>query len=177
MPGPIESFLFSILDLARGSISVFLPVFIATLIGRLILKKTEKRMKWKWLSNAFAATFALLWIVILALYFYPVLTSLQETNVGETPSVFAPSATTLAASYVYGLFRVTVSALVISLLLLPLEFIGLFIFESLLRRFPELPEIANIALACYLTSAISAAIILFIIPEAPTGIFYFIFYG
>ncbi len=174
---PVELLIFSILDLLKGAIPAAIVVFIGALIGRELRKKIGKATKWNWLASALATTFIILWLLVLALYFYPLLTALQESNVGEVPSIFAPSPSSLLVSYLYGLFKVTLSAAVISLLLLPLELAGLYIFESVSKKLPKMPGWANLAIACYLTSAVSSAIIIFLVPESISGIFFFIFHG
>ncbi|HLC78914.1 MAG TPA: hypothetical protein VJG83_00655 [archaeon] len=177
MAGPLENFVFSILNLLKGSLSIVLPIFILAFIGKWLNAKIRKATKWSFIVTALLSTFALLWVLILIAYFYPILTSLQESGIGQVPSVFAPTLGELATSYAYGLFKVTISSLVISLILLPFEFIGLFVFESLHSRFKKMPEPIILLAACYLMSVVGAAIFLFLIPEAVSGIIYFIYFG
>lgn len=174
---PIFLLVNSLLDLMRGSFFVAIPVFLLVIAGRFLRVKISEKTGWKWIGAAFAATFAILWLILLLAYFFPAITALQESNIGETPSIFAPSAGDIMLSYLYGLFKVTATAVVASFLLMPFEFIGLFIFESLAKNTPKLPDIAYLAITVYLACVVSAAVIIFLVPETINGVVYFFYFG
>ena len=177
MANPVELFIFSILDLLKGSLFLAIPIFLAMLAGKWLREKISKKTKWSWLLSALAATYGIVWVLVLILYFTPFLLALQESGLGQVPSMFAPPAGAVAASYISGLFKVTISALVISLLLMPLELIGAFINEFVNRKLPKANPLASLFITAYIASFVCAAIILFIIPEAITGLLFYIYYG
>ncbi len=179
MANPIEILVFSVLDLLKGSFIAAVPIFVIILAARWLLGKIQKKTKWNWLFCAFAATYAVLWVMLLFVYFIPFLLGLnQSISVqGEIPSVFAPPSGSYLMSFLYGLFKVTIAAAVISLLLLPLELIGSFIFEWVNKRLPKAHPLLGLFITTYLASIVGVAILLFIIPEAVTGVLFFIYYG
>ncbi|HLC92705.1 MAG TPA: hypothetical protein VJH23_03285 [archaeon] len=177
MANPLELLLFSLLDLLKGSIVIAIPLFILIVIGKWLRERIQAKTKWTWLFSALAATFALVWTGILLLYFLPFLLALNESGIGEIPAMFAPSAGDVLASYIFGLVKVSVSAAVVSLVLMPFELIGAFIFEWVMKKRRKANKLVNLFIASYIASVISAAIVLFIIPEAVTGILFFIYFG
>lgn len=178
MPASVpENLLFSLLGLLKGSLVVFIPVFILVLTGKALRKKIQSKTKWKWFPSALASTFILVWMLILIAYFVPFLEGLSEQSLGEIPASFAPPPAAILYSYVYGLARVTISAAVVCLILMPLEFAGLFVFESLSKRFPKSPEWIRLLATSYIAALFSSAVFLFIIPEAVTGLLFFIYFG
>src|SRR3989344_3795665 len=125
----------SLFDLLRGAVIVAIPVFLLVLAGKYFRAKLAKKTKWKWATSAFATTFGLFFAILLILYFYPAITGFSESNLGKVPSVFAPSAASIFFSYLYGIFKVIITALVVSILLMPFEFMGVFIFEYISKKF------------------------------------------
>src|SRR3989339_353243 len=93
---------FSVLDLLKGSLPVFIPVFISALIAGWLRERIAAKTKWNWIATALCATFCLVWVAVLLAYFMPYLTSLQELDVGVVPSMFSPPIAAIAASYIYG---------------------------------------------------------------------------
>ena|SRR3989344_559703 len=177
MANPAELLLFTIIDLLRGALVLSIPVFLLVFAGKWLREKIAEKTKWSWLISALASTYCLMWALLLLLYFFPYIAALGESNVGEVPSIFATTAGSLIESYVFGLVKVTISALVVSLLLMPFELIGAFIYEWVNKKLPTQKPPVNLFITSYLVSLVSAAIVLFIIPEAVTGLLFYIYFG
>lgn len=174
---PAENLIYTLIDLLKGAIPASILVFFLVFIGRKLIKKVEEITKRSWLVNALFTTFIILWFLIMLAYFFPVLTAFNSSAVGEIPSAFAPSLASILGAYALGIARVTISAAVVSILLLPLEFIGLYLFEELSKKFKKYPDYAVLALTVYLVVVVSSAIIIFLIPESITGLLFFIYFG
>lgn len=176
-PEILENLLFSAVDLLRGSLYIVPPLFVLVAAGRWLNSKIRASTKWSWVSTAFLSTFTVMLLAVLFAYFLPILDALQTQSIGEVPEPFAPSLGTMLASFAFGLVKAVAAALVISVLLMPLEFVGLSIFEAISRRLPKMHPLVSLALTCYIAAIVSAAVILFIVPEAITGMLYFIYFG
>ncbi|MFH1390934.1 MAG: hypothetical protein ABIH20_01340 [Candidatus Diapherotrites archaeon] len=174
---PLENLLFSIIGLLQGSIIVCVPVFILVLFGQELREKIEEETKKTWMTTAFIATIIMVYILLLIAYFLPFITASQEIGLGEVPSIFAPDPLTLLISFIAGVLWVGVVTIVVSLLLMPFEFVGAYIHEVVSKKLGKKPEWLKLLITSYLISVFASAIILFLVPEVITGIFYFLYYG
>ncbi len=168
---------FSSITLLKGAIVPAFIVFALVLVGGRLRQVIEKETKWKWVLSTLATTFVVSWCIALLAYFYPIITASQEHGLGLLPSSIAPSLGDLVASYLYGVLKVTLVAAVVALLLIPLEFVGVYIHSVVDRRLAKLPAWVKLLATSYLTTLIASFIILFIVPEAVTGILFLLYYG
>ncbi|MCR4368658.1 MAG: hypothetical protein NUV67_02000 [archaeon] len=178
--GPVENLFLSLLGLLWGSITVAIPLFVLVVIGKILREKIAEKTQRSWLVTAFISTFLLTFVLFLAAYFFPFLLSSQAEAVGELPSIFAPSATDILISYIYGILKAAITALVVSLLLMPLEFVGAYVHSVVCEKTAPKKKNAGIlqlALTSYAMAVFSSAMLIFIVPEAIPGIFFFLYYG
>lgn len=174
---PIENIILSLIDLLRGSITVAIPLFILLLIGQKFRKRIEKETKWSWIKSSFAATFIIMFILMLLGFFYPFLAATQEQALGEVPSIFAPSLDIILLSFVAGIFKALIVALVATLILMPLEFVGLYFHEVISKKLGKQPEWLKLLVTAYVSSVFGSAIILFLVPELIPGILFYLYFG
>ncbi len=181
MPGEIEAVIvklfFSALALLKGAAIPAVPVYVLALLGLRARDTIGREMKWKWTASTLAVTFMLCWGAALLAYFYPLVLAAQEQGLGLLPPGIAPSQETLAASFIYGIFKVTLVAALAALLLLPLEFIGSYIHSVVREKLPKIPGSAQLLVSAYLTTLAGSFIVLFIVPQSVTGILYLLYYG
>lgn len=168
---------FSVIDLLRGSIVPGLVVFVLVLVGRKLRQVIENETGWKWVVSTLLATFVISWLVFLAAYFYPVLIASQEQGLGLLPSTIAPSAGTVLSSFGYGLLKVTMVAGIVALLVLPLQFVGAYIHSRVDKKLGKANGLVKLLAATYLTTVIASALVLFVVPQAVTGILFMLYYG
>jgi len=174
---PIEDIVFSVIDLMRGSITVAIPLFFLLLVGQWLRKRIEKETKWSWMITALITTYLIIFVLLLVAFFLPFLIASQEQTLGEVPSIFAPSLTNLIAGFLFGVLRVALVAGVLTLILLPLEFVGAYFHEVVSKKLEKSPNWLKLLVTAYITSIFSSAIIIFFIPEAVTGFFYLLYFG
>jgi len=174
---PLENLVFSIFDLLKGSIIITIPIFLLLLVGQKLRKRIESETKWNWLTSAFVATLIINFILLLVAYFFPLVTALQEVSIGQIPSVFAPSVTSLLGLFVFGVIWVGIVSVILSLLLMPLEFAGLFFYEFVSKKLKKQPDWVKLLATAYISAVFSSAVILFLVPEAITGFFYLLYFG
>ncbi|MEK6958022.1 MAG: hypothetical protein AABW99_03530 [archaeon] len=173
----ITDLFLSVLDILRGSIVPTIPVFLAVLFASWLRKKIEKETKRSWIATLLASTIIVMYFILLFAYFIPYLAALQQSNVGEIPSPFAPSLAGLVAGFVFGALWVFVVAVVASLILLPLEFVGAFIYEYVSKKLGKQPGWLKLLIATYISVAVASAAIIFIVPWLLPGFLYFLYYG
>ncbi len=175
--GPVENLVFSAIDLLKGSLIIAIPVFVFAVAGKLLREKIAKATKWPWIISALAATFSIMWLVLMAAYFVPFLDALGSSGVGETPSAFAPPQSAIFLSYIAGLLKVVLAAAVASLLLMPLELVGAFAYDWLSKKYKKTNQYIRVFAAVFVASLVAAALLLFIVPEALQGFIFYFYFG
>jgi len=167
----------SVVSLLKGSFFVAIRVFFLVLVGSAIRKMIEKELKWNWIFSAFFATYLICVTGLIIVYFVPVIESFREQSLGEIPSPVALSFDTIVLAFFYNVFKVFFSALVLSLLLMPLELVGLYMHSFFSQKLKKTLKILVLAITTYAISIFSSFVILFIIPESVVGFIYLLFFG
>lgn len=181
MPGEFEliavKLFFSALALLKGAAIPAVIVFFLALIGKAVRGTIEKEMKWKWLGSTLAVTFVISWCIVLLAYFYPIITASQEQGLGLMPSPIAPQLYDVMLSYLYGVLKVTLVAAVLCILLLPLELVGSYVHSVVCKKLGKLPSWLKLLASAYLVTLLGSFIVLFIVPQSVSGLFYLLYYG
>ena len=74
------------------------------------------------------------------------------------------------------IFKILVNALILTLLLLPLELLGSFILEKLRGRY-KLHPLINTFIAVFAVVLLASVLYVFLLPWLPTGVLYLIYWG
>ncbi len=167
----------SAVTLAKGSFLISVPVYLLAVAVAFVRKKIIESGIKNWLYSSFISTALILFVLFFIAYFYPALTAMQEQEIGKVPSIIAPSATETIASILFGAWKVVATTLLVSAILMPFELIGSYIHSKVVEKFPKLNDYARLYLTCFACSIIGTIVILFIIPELPTGVIYFLYFG
>ncbi|MEM4262040.1 MAG: hypothetical protein QXI10_03680 [Candidatus Diapherotrites archaeon] len=173
----IESLITSIIGMAKGSFYVSIPVYLLVIIGNFIKNKVQESGIKSWLASSFIATNLVLFVILFLAYFLPVISSLQENEIGIIPSTIAPTPTTILSNFLWGVIKVILATLLLSTILMPLELIGSYIHSKIVTKFPKLNNYIRLYLTSLICSFLGSLIVLFIIPELPTGFFYFLYFA
>ncbi len=173
----IASVLFSIIDILKGALVVSLPVFFIVLFAQFLRKKISEETNWSWTISAFATTFLVLYFLIAIAYFYPFLVASQEMPIKEIPEMFAPEIGSVFSAFIFGAIRSGFAALIASILIMPAEFVGLFIFEAVFEKKEKKQKWMKTAVAVYSTTLLCSVVLIFVIPEALTGFIYLLYFG
>ena len=169
------------------------PGTIAVIAFSRLKGRIAKKFKLSWIKASFISTFIAMFLLVLVLYLIPFLQVLSFTQNDFLPAgmqtqiIEAENSEELIeqpfqANYfldliifsVITILRLLFVALVLSLLLLPLELIGSAIFSKLARK-----KSANI-LAFYastFTAMVVAVIVVFAFPWIPAGLLYFLYFA
>ncbi|MFH1587108.1 MAG: hypothetical protein ABID38_04585 [Candidatus Diapherotrites archaeon] len=172
----IIKIIFSIVDLLKGTIIFTIPIFVLVLISIYVRKRIAEKFKLNWFLSAAVITYILLFIITFVFYFLPFVSSLWETQIGTIPEAFANSFLEMAVSTLFVLIRHILVVAVLTILVLPLEFVGVFLLEKFEENWPK-GGYLNVLIATFLMVLITAVIVLFIIPWSWVGVFFLIFFS
>jgi len=154
--------LFSLIDLLRGSFINSLLVFIFVFFAVKVRRSLSRQYKWSWFKSSFITTYLLVFSLILVLYLIPIIEVVRENPEfgGSVPVEFQIPVNELFASAVVQIIRLLVVALVLSFMLVPLEFVGLYIHQQIVKKF-KFHWAIKLYLAVFLTTLLSFAFIIF----------------
>ncbi len=176
--------LFSLIDLAKGSLIFSIPVYLIVLIGVFLRRFFEKKYKLNWFKSSLAATYLLMFALPFFLYISFPAASFGEVTIGEIPYTARPIGE-LVFPIILSFIRLLVVAAVLTLMLLPLEFVGVFIFDKQIKRlalikskkWSKLNYFINLYISVFILSLFTAFVILFLFPWILPGVIYLIFFG
>jgi hypothetical protein len=166
----------SFLDLLKGSLLIAVIVFFFVLIARVLSKKLTERFKFSWIKSSIASTYAVLFVVLLVLYFFPMTVGFSEEDLGVVPKELQWNAFDFFYLIGGGLLRVALLSALFSVFLLPLEFVGVFLLEKVKEKW-GFPELVNVFASTFGATLLGLFIILFVFPWMLTSIIYLIYFA
>ena len=178
----VPKLLFSAIDLLKGSLVFSLPVFVVVLIAVFFGKFLMKKYKFNWLSAAGLTTYVFTAIILFIIYFTPILQSLGQTTIGTVPDMFQPTPQEIVGQILGVPARLLIVSLFVALLLLPLEFVGSYVYDFLSKKYSKLNHYVRAFAAVFAATLFAWFLILFIFQlvfgiDLITGLLYLIFYG
>lgn len=169
--------LISLVDLIRISILVGIPVFILAWIGRLIFSKFHPKQSW--LLSAIISTYIIVFVLLILAYFFPSFLSLADYSKGTIPETIAPTALDYFLTYLANVLRVAILSALFCVLLLPLEFAGAALQDSLQKNVSN--KTLRFGLAIFGSVFIATILILFVLPgigiSVIPGIIYMVYFA
>ena len=151
----------SIFDLLRGSIINSVYVFVIVLVAYFARKYFAKKFSLNWFRSAILTTYLLVFLLILVMHLQILLPIITQ---GDTaPPEFSPTITDSLFSVFLLLINILFSTAVITFLLLPLEFIGLYFYEKALPQKTAWP--IRLMLAVFLSTLLATLLIIFVFPS------------
>ncbi|AJF60211.1 MAG: hypothetical protein J4224_01585 [Candidatus Diapherotrites archaeon] len=166
---------FSLIDLLKGSFISSVPVFIFVFFASKVRRAIAGKYKWSWFKSGFITTYLLIFSLILVLYLQPALPLLQSDPFGETPVEFQTPVLELLLIALIQLVRLLVVALVLSFIVLPLEFIGLFLHEKIKKSF-KFHWALKLYLTVFIVTLLASIFVLFFAQWIISGTLAFIYY-
>lgn len=168
--------IFSFFDLAKGSAIVSIPVFVFVFVASLARKWLEKKYKWSWIKSSFVTTYFLVFSFVFVLYTFPIVQAFLEAGEETVLPEFAPTPLEIIVPIFLQSARLLLVALILTLLLLPLEFVGLYLFEKISQRVRAAFSV-RLFLAVFLVTLFTFATVIFFAGWVFSGIIYLIFFG
>lgn len=150
-----------IFDLLRGSIINSVYVFLIVLVAFFVRRHVAKRFSMNWLKSSILTTYLLVFLLIFVMHLlilFPVLSQ----NV-FTPAEFSPPITDTIISVFLLFFNIIFAAVVITFLLMPLEFIGLYFYEKALPSKTGWP--IRLLVSVFLSTLLASIMLIFIFPS------------
>jgi len=174
----IIGFVLALADLVRMSLIVAIPAFLLCLPGQRLLHFFEKRYNLSWIIAAFLSIFLILLPIVFVLYLVPYWAGYsQSALVGQpTPEFMQNTPIDYAMAFVATVAKNVLSAFLFAILLMPLLFFASFAQECLEKRFKPNPFV-NAFAACFLTSLLAWAIVLFIFPWIVNAVFWKLYWS
>ncbi|MBU1120465.1 hypothetical protein KJ660_01160 [Candidatus Micrarchaeota archaeon] len=167
---------FSLLDLIKGSFLLSIIVFALVLIGIFIQRKLIKKFKLSWIKSSLISTFIIVFIFVFAMYVFPLALGFSGTDPGILPQGFEMTATEYLFLIGMALFKVILLSFILTVFLLPLQFVGLFAMDFLKKKY-SLPFIANVFFAVFCSTLVGSFIVIYLFPWIPTGIVYLLYFA
>ena len=165
----------SMLDFLRGAFIYSIPVFLFTMVAVVARRLAAKRFKMSWITSTMLVTFFMTLSLVTALYLSPIIQAFQEPSYTLPPELESPLSEK-AYSVALQAIRLVAVSVVLSLLLLPLELAGSFVFEWLSKK-TGWTFIVRLYAAVFVATLLAAYFAFFVFPFAISGIVYMIFYG
>ena len=174
--GFLTAALFSVFDLLKTSLFVSVPVFFIAVLAGMLHSKLSKKLEMSWVKVSFISTYLTVTLLIFFLYYAP-LWLVPPDFKGVVPMEFQPSPQALLLSFASTVLALLLKALVIALLVIPLELFAALVFSWIDKRYEKLHTAVKIFAAVYATVAMVLAFILFIAPWLPLALVYFLYGG
>ena len=167
---------FSLLDLLKGSIIFSIPVFVFVFVAIFVRKALAQKYGWQWFSSSLVTTYFLVFSLVLVIYALPIVDVNNSVQNYPILPELAPTPLEIAAPILLQFFRLLVVALILAFILMPIEFVGLFLFEKISQKI-RAAYVVRAFLAVFASTFFSLAIIIFLVPWIVPGIIFLIFYG
>lgn len=171
------SIISGIIDLLIIALKISIPAFLIGLIVVFFKNWLAKKYGLSWIQSAVVATYLAVTIILFFLYLFPYYLGFLASDLAKqaAPSMLSLTVWDIAAAVFFTIIKILGSALILTIMLLPLEFLAEF-FSSKLKE-KKIPELAKKFAVAYFTSLVVTIIILFIFPWMLTGIIYMIYWG
>ncbi len=167
---------FSVFDFLRGAFLISILTFVLFLLGYFFSKKFLERFNLSWVKKAFISSFFVFVVLLLFVFVWPVIEAFLVVDLGVIPEEFRMT----LAEFFYLVFslliKMLVVALIFSIFVLPLLFVGVFVFEFLSKKF-FWNKFINFFLASFAVTAFGLFIVLFLIPWVIPGAVYLIYFA
>jgi len=170
---PID-FLFTIIDLLKGSLFVSIPVFALVLVGAFLHKKLSKKFKLSWFNTAAIITLLFALVFVSIAFFYPLFYSSQavsyEMPVDPDPTEdFNANIEFVSIAF----YRIIVVSIALATMALPFVLMGSLSKDWLKKK--KFNSYICIFVSVYLWSAVAAILFLFLFGWILQGIIYLLY--
>ena len=168
--------IFGILIFLKGTLFNAFSIFILAFIGNWLYNLISGKFKAKWLASSFAATYIISFLIVAALFIYPLVSIDKDTVATLLP--FMQNTPAEDASYALGVFlRFLVVSLIISLIIMPFNLFGAFVSSYISGKFRKLPSFVRLYLACFIVTLIAEIIAIIWFPWMLPGLINLVYFG
>ena len=149
-----------IFDLIRGSVINSVYVFAIVIVAVFVRRYMAKKFSMNWFKSGILTTYLLVFLLIFVMHLL-ILFPILSYDVFVPPE-FQPTLADNITSLVLQLFNIVFASAVITFLLMPLEFIGLYFYEKILPEKTAFP--IRLLLAVFLSTLLASILVIFVFP-------------
>ena len=166
--------IFSVIDLLRGTLFLSIIAFVGVFFASFLHAWLSKKYNLSWLKATIITSYLAIFILIMVLYFAPVISGFSDSDQGSIPEFFQSTPADTIVFFVTILLRNAAIALLYAFFVLPLEFLASMVFDFLKEKKTNkwLGVFAAVFVACLATTIV----LLFLLPWVLPGLLYLTFY-
>ncbi len=166
-----------IMDLLRIALIISIPLFLASIPALLFKNWLAKKFSLSWIQSALITTYLAVTIILIFLYLFPYYLGFSESILAKQipPSMLAITPADIAVAIFLTILKILVNALILTIILLPLEFFAEFASDKLKEK--KFPQLAKNFVIAYCTGLLATIIILFVFPWIISGIVFLLYWG
>ncbi len=169
--------LVSVFDFLRGAFLLSVVIFFLFLIGYFFSRKIlEKKFNLSWMQKTFLSSFFVFVLLLLVFFVWPVIEAFLAVDLGVVPEPLKMTLPEFFYLIVSLLVKLIVASFIFSLLVLPLAFFGVFVFDFISKRF-NWNTFINFFLACFASTILGYFLVLFLFPWIIAGALYLVYFG
>lgn len=175
----LEVILSAVVGLLFGSLLFSVPAFFLVLLGGFLRKKLAKAYSLSWIISSLIVVFFFSFLLIVFVYFFPIVSSIPEQTIGELPSVLMPSDSEWFLFWFYISVKILSVSLIVSVLLIPFVLLGSFLLDLVKanKKLVTIPMPAKSFLAIYFSLIIFFGLLLHVFYWIPFGLIYLLYFG
>ena len=166
----------TLLTFFLSALILSIPGIILAFFGKIIYSKISEKFSLSWLKGVVATTFILVIFFVFLIYFLPIADAFLKVNEGIAPLVFQEEPLELLLFYIYTLMRLLFAALIITLLLIPLQIIGSLVHDWALNK-RKLPILVSLYLTVFSACFIGFVIFITLLQWVFLGLLYLIYFA
>ena len=178
MPQDILINLFtSIAELLWLSVILSIPMFFGAIAIKFINAKLSQKFDMGFARASFISTYLLVLLLIIVLYFYPLYLGFSESPLTQSPKppFFEITAMDFIVAIPTFIFKFLLNALVFTILILPVEFIAVFVIDYAKKR-QGIPKPAAVFSGAFIAAIATVLIILFVFPFIPVALIQLLYF-
>jgi len=166
----------TLLTFFLGALVLSIPGIILAFFGKIIYSKISKKFELSWLKGVLATTFLMTVFFVFLAYFLPIIDAFLKVNEGIAPIVFHEDPLTLLLFYIYTILKLIFAALIITLILTPLQIVGSLVHDWTLNK-RKLPILVSLYLTVFSACFIGFVIFITLFQWAFLGLVYLIYFA
>ncbi|MDD5163658.1 MAG: hypothetical protein PHD95_05635 [Candidatus ainarchaeum sp.] len=173
----VLSIALGIIDLLRIALIIAIPLFLVSIPALFFKNWLVKKFSLNWIQSALIATYLAVTIILIFLYVFPYYLGFSESILAKQipPGMLAITPADIAVAIFLTILKILVNALILTIIVLPLEFFAEFASDKLKEK--KFPQLAKNFVIAYCTGLLVTIIILFVFPWIINGIVFLLYWG
>ena len=166
----------TLLTFFLAALILSIPGIILAFFGKIIYSKISKKFELSWLKAVLVTTFIMVVIFVFVIYSFPIAEAFLTINEGIAPSIFQEQPSDLLLFYIYTILKLLFAAVIITLILTPLQIIGSLVHDWALNK-RKLPILVSLYLTVFSACFIGFIIFITLFQWAFLGLLYLIYFA